>query len=164
MLAGEREVSNSVQLWSAVWAIILPDTSTSCLSVVAASQLNGNSFLLSPLSNPTGGCLILPKFDIPKERTSPAPTDALKTHTSGQSPSENCARIRDLSFTASTHITMYGQHFEVVSDPFGEGDYTAVHAISRDDLGIRALRLPVSILVGLPDVFRRKANAVEETP
>jgi hypothetical protein len=108
--------------------------------------------------------LILPKFDVPKERMSPATTDARKTHTSGQSPSENCERIRDLGFKTSTHIKMYGERFALVSDPFVEGDYTTVHAISGDDVGIRTLRLPVSILVGLPDLLRRKANPVQGTP
>ena len=106
--------------------------------------------------------MILPKFDTPKEHMSPAPTDVRKTHTSSQSPSENCARIRDLGFKASAHIKMYGEHFELVSDPFVDGDYTTVNAISRDGCGTRTLRLPVSILVGLPDLFRRKANLVQE--
>ena len=105
--------------------------------------------------------MILPKFDAPKERMSPATTDARKTHTSGQSPSENCERIRDLGFKTSTHIKMYGERFELVSDPFVEGNYTTVHAINGDDGRIRALRLPVSILVGLPDLLRRKANPVQ---
>ena len=56
---------------------------------------------------------------------------------------------------------MYGERFELVSDPFVEGDYTTVHAINGDDGRIRALRLPVSILVGLPDLLRRKANPVQ---
>jgi hypothetical protein len=34
----------------------------------------------------SGGCLILPKFDVPKERMSPAPTDARKTHSSSLLP------------------------------------------------------------------------------
>jgi len=33
-----------------------------------------------------------------------------------------------------------------------------------DDGGIRALRLPVSILVGWPHLLRRKANPVQGTP
>jgi hypothetical protein len=73
--------------------------------------------LLSSFRPNSGGCLILPKVDVPKERMSPATTDARKTHTSGQSPSENCERIRDLGFKTSTHIKMYGERFELVSDP-----------------------------------------------
>jgi hypothetical protein len=79
-------------------------------------------------------------------------TDALKA------ASENCARIKDLGFTISKHITMYGEHFELVSDPFVEGDYTAVHAITQNNPGIRTLHLPVAILVGLAERFRRPAK------
>jgi hypothetical protein len=96
--------------------------------------------------------LILPNFEVPTEPTPPAPADALKA------ASENCARIRDLGFTAFKHITMYGERFELVSDPFIEGGYTAVHAISQNDPGIRTLRLPVAILVGLTDRFRQPAR------
>ena len=106
--------------------------------------------------------MILPKFDIPKAPISPATTDALETPAKGQSPAENCARIRNLGFKTSTHIKMYGERFELLSDPFVEGDYTTVHAISEDSRGARTLRLPVSILVGLPDLFRRNTNPVSK--
>ena len=87
------------------------------------------------------------------DKTHPPPlTDALKA------ASENCARIKDLGFTISKHITMYGEHFELVSDPFIEGDYTAVHAITQNDPGIRTLRLPVAILIGLAERFRKPAR------
>jgi hypothetical protein len=63
--------------------------------------------------------------------------------------STDCARIKNLGFTTSKHITMYGEHFELVSDPFSEGEYTAIHAITQNDPRIRTLRLPVAILTGL---------------
>jgi hypothetical protein len=70
----------------------------------------------------------------------------------GPHHSANCARIKDLGFTASKHIEMYGEHFEIVSDPFTDGDCIAVHVISRHDPEphprIRILRLPIAILVG----------------
>jgi len=103
-------------------------------------------------------CLILSKVEAPIERTPTEPTDALNGHPSGRSPSENCARIKDLGFTTSKHIKMYGERFELVSDPFVQGDYTAVHAISPNDRGIRELRLPTAILVGLPDLFRQQGK------
>jgi hypothetical protein len=56
------------------------------------------------------------------------------------------------------HIKMYGEDFELVLDPFVEGDYTTVHAISRNDPKVRELRLPVSILIDLPDPFRKRAK------
>lgn len=108
--------------------------------------------------------MILPTSDTPKERRSLATRDSLKTHAAGQSPAENCARIKALGFKTSTHINMYGERFELVSDPFVEGDYTTVQAISGNNPGARMLRLPVSILVGLPDLLRRKNNSTQETP
>lgn len=98
--------------------------------------------------------MIVPQLDLPTEPVSPAPTTALKTHPSGLSPSENCAKIRELGFKSSTHIKMYGERFELVSDPFVEGEFTSVHAISRGSPQGRAVRLPVSILVGLKDLLR----------
>jgi hypothetical protein len=78
-------------------------------------------------------------------------TDAAETAPNARSRSENCARIKDLGFTAPRHITVYGEHFEIVSDPFSEGDCIAVHAISEGGPGhhptIRSLRLPIAILV-----------------
>lgn len=88
------------------------------------------------------------------------PTDAFKLPAIGRSASENCARIKDLGFTTSKHITMYGEHFELVSDPFIEGDYTAVHAITQNNPGIRTLRLPVATLIGLAERFRRPAPVI----
>jgi hypothetical protein len=102
--------------------------------------------------------VVLPEFNAPLELTPAAPTDAPETDTRSQPPSENCARIRGLGFTASKRIRMYGEDFELVSDPFVEGDYTAINAFSRNDPTIRALRLPVSILVGVADRFRKLAG------
>jgi hypothetical protein len=69
---------------------------------------------------------------------------------------ENCARIKNLGFTASRHIKMYGERFEIVSDPFNEGECVAVHAISGNDPKVRTLRLPIAILVGSGDRFLKK--------
>ena len=64
---------------------------------------------------------------------------------------ENCARIKGLGYVASKHIKMYGERFELVSDPVQEGDRVVVQVISRNDPTIRTLQLPVSILLGLSD-------------
>lgn len=66
--------------------------------------------------------------------------------------SEKCTRIKNLGFSTSKHIKMYGERFEIVSDPFNEGDCIAVHAISESDPEhhptMRTLLLPIAILVG----------------
>jgi hypothetical protein len=66
-----------------------------------------------------------------------------------RSRSDTCARIKNLGFTTSKHIKMYGERFEILSDPFIEGDFIAVRAVSGHDPAIRILHLPTAILVGL---------------
>jgi hypothetical protein len=99
------------------------------------------------------GWLISPSVDVLKALTVPAPVRAIPGV--DRLPSENWAKTRDLGFTASKHMKMYGERFKVVSDPFDEDGCIAVHAISGDDPTIRTLRLPVAILVGLSGRFRK---------
>ena len=84
--------------------------------------------------------------------------------------SDSCVKMKDLGFCASMHIKMYGERFEIVSDPFDEGDCVSVRATSGNDPEIRTLRLPLTILVGLADRFLktkltdRTNYSVEATP
>ena len=64
-----------------------------------------------------------------------------------RSRSEKLRKIEGLGFTASKHIRMYGEQFEIVSGPFSEGDCVVVHAISGNDPRERILRLPTAILI-----------------
>jgi hypothetical protein len=102
----------------------------------------------------------LSMFDIPKEHMSPVVKGDLKTQTDRGLASENCGRIKDLGFATSQHITMYGEHFELVSDPFAEGDCTAVRVIKANDPTVRTLRLPVAILVGPRERFRNPTKSI----
>ncbi len=77
-----------------------------------------------------------------------------------RSPSESCAKIKTLGFTPSSHIKMYGERFEIVSDPFIEGDCIAIHAIRRNDPEVRTLRLPIAILLGSADRFQKTRGLV----
>jgi hypothetical protein len=72
-----------------------------------------------------------------------------------RSPAENSARIRELGFTTSKHIKMYGERFELVSDPYEEGFCTVVRVISGNDPTVRTLRLPAALLVGASDRFQK---------
>jgi len=89
------------------------------------------------------------------------PLPALTGHTgihSSRSPAETCARMKGLGYTTSRHINMYGERFELVSDPVEDGDCTVVQVISGDDPTVRTLRLPVSILLGLTDRSGQKTK------
>lgn len=66
---------------------------------------------------------------------------------------DNCAKIKDLGFKASARIKMYGESFEIVSDPFKAGDCIAVRATSGNSPEIRTVLLPIAILLGIADRF-----------
>ncbi len=70
-----------------------------------------------------------------------------------QSTIEDCVRIKDLGYSRSHHISMYGEQFDIVSDPFPHGSGVAVHVTTAQDPMERTLRLPTSILVGLKDLL-----------
>jgi hypothetical protein len=66
---------------------------------------------------------------------------------------EDCVRIKDLGYSRSHHIRMYGEQFDIVSDPFQQGTGVAVQVTTAQEPTERTLRLPTSILVGLKDLF-----------
>ena len=78
-------------------------------------------------------------------------------HAIKKSAVEDCARIRDLGYGSSHHIRMYGQQFEIVSDPVPDGNGVSVQVTSAAEPAKRTLRLPTSILVGFKDFFPKVA-------
>jgi len=69
------------------------------------------------------------------------------------SPSQNegqlhelCNRLKELGYAQSKHIRIYGQEFEVISNPFPQGKGIAVEAISKRERQARVLRLPLPVL------------------
>ena len=62
------------------------------------------------------------------------------------SVSEICENVKHLGYATSAHIRLYGEDFEVLSDPFTEGGSIAVRAKAAKDSRVRVLRLPTTIL------------------
>jgi len=62
------------------------------------------------------------------------------------SVSDICARVKHLGYAISRRIRLYGEEFEVVSDPFPEADGIAVQVTTRKDPSIRVLRIPATVL------------------
>jgi hypothetical protein len=81
-----------------------------------------------------------------------------------RSGSDSCAKIKDLGFKTSRHMKMYGERFEIVSDPFDEGAYIAVRATSENDPGVRTVRLPTALLVGQADRFLKRPVLIGKSP
>ena len=76
-------------------------------------------------------------------------------HAIKRSSVEDCLRIKDLGYGSSNHIRLYGQQFEIVSDPIPDGDGVSVQVTSSAEPAKRTLRLPTSILVGFKDFFSK---------
>jgi hypothetical protein len=75
-----------------------------------------------------------------------------------RSLSENCARIKKLGYKVGKHVNLYGEHMELVSDPFEEGDCVAVRAVSGSNPTERTIDLPVTLLSGWEDLFQEPAD------
>ena len=61
---------------------------------------------------------------------------------------EACARIKQLGYVASRRVRIYGEEFELLSDPFPQADQIAIRAKAKGDSRVRILRLPVTIVQG----------------
>jgi hypothetical protein len=64
------------------------------------------------------------------------------------SVSDICAQVKHVGYAISRRIRLYGEEFEVVSDPFPEQDGIAVHVTTKNDSSIRVLRIPATVLQG----------------
>lgn len=62
------------------------------------------------------------------------------------SVSEICAQVKHLGYGVSGLIRLYGEEFEVLSDPFPENDGIAVRVKTKKTSNIRVLQLPATVL------------------
>ena len=59
---------------------------------------------------------------------------------------EVCARLQSMGYAESKRIRIYGQEFEVVSNPFPQGDGIAIRAFSKRETQTRTLCLPLPVV------------------
>jgi hypothetical protein len=57
-----------------------------------------------------------------------------------------CDRLKELGYAQAKRIRIYGQEFEVISNPFPQGRGVAVHARPRGAKQARLLQLPLPVL------------------
>lgn len=65
-----------------------------------------------------------------------------------QSPSmaEVCASVKRLGYGARQKIRLYGEEFEVISDPFPEAGGIAVSVKTKKGDHVRVIQLPATVL------------------
>lgn len=57
-----------------------------------------------------------------------------------------CASVKRLGFGISQSIRLYGEEFEVISDPFPEAGGIAVSVKTKKDQRLRIVQLPATVL------------------
>ena len=57
-----------------------------------------------------------------------------------------CKRLQRLGYAPQRRIKLYGEEFDLVSNPAPDGTGYAVEGISRKVGGLRHLRLPLSVV------------------
>jgi hypothetical protein len=70
------------------------------------------------------------------------------TSHSYESPSiaDICANVKRLGYGAKQKIRLYGEEFEVISDPFPEAGGIAVSVKTKKGNGVRVIQLPATVL------------------
>lgn len=61
-------------------------------------------------------------------------------------PAEICAQIKKFGYAASQNIRIYGEEFEVLSDPFPSDGGIAIQVRSRRTAQSRLLQLPATVI------------------
>jgi hypothetical protein len=59
---------------------------------------------------------------------------------------EICANVKRMGYAASSRIRLYGEDFDVLSDPFPEAGGVAVHVKATKDSRVCVLSLPATAL------------------
>jgi hypothetical protein len=63
-----------------------------------------------------------------------------------QHQSEFCERLKGLGYAKHNRIRMYGEEFDLISDPIVDESGIAIEAVSRKSGNARRLRIPLSIV------------------
>jgi len=70
---------------------------------------------------------------------------------------EICANVKRMGYAVSSRVRLYGEDFEVLSDPFPDAGGVAVHVKSEKDSRICMLRLPLTVLQSAEGKVRNAA-------
>jgi hypothetical protein len=75
-----------------------------------------------------------------------------------------CARLQELGYRRERHIKLYGEEFHLVSDPVPDGDGFAIEGTSKTSIGVRRLRIPLSLVHTVKKEFALEAEPERANP
>lgn len=70
----------------------------------------------------------------------------MTSHPENHSTVEICANVKRLGYGASQIIRLYGEEFEVISDPFPEAGGIAITVRTKKESAPRVLQIPATVL------------------
>lgn len=86
--------------------------------------------------------------------------DIMTSHTEEHpSIAEICASVKRLGYSANQTIRLYGEEFEVISDPFPETGGIAIGVKTKRSSAIRVVQLPATILQSVGGTLPSRAFA-----
>lgn len=68
-----------------------------------------------------------------------------------------CNRLQELGYAREKQIKLYGEEFQLVSNPVPDGDGFAVEGIARRSGNLTRMRIPLSIVCTLRKELDRAA-------
>jgi hypothetical protein len=81
----------------------------------------------------------------------------MTSHPDISSNAEVCAGVKRLGYGAKQTVRLYGEEFEVISDPFPEAGGIAVTVRTKKNDSIRIVQLPSTVLQSIKGTWRRAA-------
>ena len=81
----------------------------------------------------------------------------MTSHSEISNIADVCADVKRLGYGAKQTVRLYGEDFEVTSDPFPEAGGIAVTARTKNNDSIRVVQLPVTVVQSVKGAWRRAA-------
>jgi len=81
----------------------------------------------------------------------------MTSHSEISNNAEVCAAVRRLGYGAKQTVRLYGEEFDIISDPFPEAGGIAVTAKTKNKDSIRVVQLPVTVVQSVRGAWRRAA-------
>jgi len=81
----------------------------------------------------------------------------MTSHLEISNSAEVCAGAKRLGYGARQTVRLYGEEFEVISDPFPESGGIAVTVRTKKNDRIRVVHLPVTVLQSVKGAWRKAA-------
>jgi hypothetical protein len=75
-----------------------------------------------------------------------------------------CARLKELGYRRERHIKLYGEEFHLVSDPVPDGNGFVIEGTSKTSMGVRRLRIPLSLVHTVKKEFASEAEPGRANP